>query len=139
MNKMKIRMIAVLMILALAAWLPAMAQQAASPNQQAQTSAPRVDSAKPVAASACACCDKMNDQGKDAKAASCCAGEEMACCKKDSKAAQSAMNCCAGKDGKQCAKKDGKGCCGKDAVACNSANGKHCCAGQDCSHSSSQS
>jgi hypothetical protein len=81
----------------------------------------------------------MNDQGKDAKAASCCSGKEMACYKKDSQTTQSAMNCCSGKDAKQCAKNDGKGCCGKDALACNSVNGKQCCAGQSCSHDSSQS
>jgi hypothetical protein len=138
-NKMKIRMIAVLMILALAAWLPAMAQQVAAPpapSEQAQAPASLLDSAKRAATSACAICDKTNDQGKDAKAASCCAGKEMACCKKDSKNAQSAMNCCSGNDGKQCAKNDGKGCCGKDAVACNRANGKNCCAGQSCSQNS---
>jgi hypothetical protein len=81
----------------------------------------------------------MNDQGKDAKAASCCSGKEMACYKKDSQTTQSAMNCCSGKDAKQCAKNDGKGCCGKDALACNSVNGKQCCAGQNCSRDSSQS
>lgn len=89
-NKMKTRMIAVLMILALAAWLPAVAQQAAPPasGQQAQTLASPANSAEPAAASACACCDKPKDQSKNAKAADCCAGAEMACSKKDSKTAQ---------------------------------------------------
>lgn len=71
---------------------------------------------------------------------SCCEGKDMTCCKQDNKDNQTALNCCAGKNGKQCATKDGKGCCGKDAMACNTKDGKQCCAGHSaCSHHNSQS
>jgi hypothetical protein len=145
---MKIRIIAVLLTLALAAWLPITAQQTAAPQPSAQQ-APATPS--DTGKTACTCCDHKQDQSSDtAKAKNCCAGKDMDCCKKDGKDSQSAMNCCAGKDGKQCAKKDGKACCGKDgkaccgkdAMACNSKDGKNCCAGtghQGCCHGMSQS
>jgi hypothetical protein len=110
-EEMKIRMTAILAILSLAAWLPAMSQQTPTPQPAA-----------PTAKSACACCDQTG------------AGKDMACCSKD-KDNKSAMNCCAGKDAKQCSAKNGKGCCGKgdksccgkDAMACNAKDGKGCC------------
>ena len=138
-EKMKSRIIAVVLLLTLAIWLPAFAQQTTG----SQTTPP-ADSKTP----ACACCDHKNHQGDAAKccnhnkdaAASCCQGKngkEMACCKDHGKGDQSAMNCCKGKDGKMCAKdgkgcctgKDSKGCCGKDASACNTKDGKPCCGG----------
>ena len=134
---MKLRLIAIVLILALAAWLPAVAQQSTG----AQTT-PSTD----TKGSACACChhkDHAGDSGKSCchgkdGSANCCQskdGKEMACCKEHSKGDQSAMNCCEGKEGKMCAKngkgccsgKDGKSCCGKDAVACNTKDGKNCC------------
>jgi hypothetical protein len=127
---MKIRTISMMLILALAAWLPVMAQQPTAP----QTNAPQAQDKN-----ACACCEHTKDQGKDAaKGMRCCKGKDT-CCKKDSKDQQSAMNCCAGKDGAQCAT-DGKDCCGKDgkqecchkAMASNAKDGKHCCAGHAC-------
>lgn len=137
-EEMKIRTIAVMLILALAAWLPLMAQQPAAP----QTNAPQAQDKN-----ACTGCEHMKD-GKDAsKGMACCQGKDSSCCKKDGKDSQSAMNCCAGKDGAQCAK-DGKGCCGKDAkqgcchnaMASDAKNGKQCCAGHGCcAHNGSQS
>ena len=134
---MKFRMISVVLILSLAAWLPsAMAQQGAP----AQPAAP--SDSKSTAGS---CCDHNHHQGDAAKScchdkgsASCCKGkngEDMACCQERTKGDQSAMNCCKGKDGKMCAKnskgccagKDGKSCCGKDTAACNSSNDGPCC------------
>ena len=144
---MKLRMIAIALLLALAAWLPAMARQAGA-VPQAQAPVAQDDSAKSSDKSPCACCAQRKDQ-KDTSTskATCCDGKDMACCKKDSKDTASAMKCCAGKDMKQCAAKDGKGCCGKDAkgccgknaMACNSKNGKHCCAGHSCMHGDAQS
>jgi hypothetical protein len=143
---MKTRMIAILMILAVAAWIPTTAQQNTAPQpaaQQVQAPSAPADSGKNAGKNGCACCQEKKDQNKGSEAAksmSCCEGKEMTCCKKDSNDKQTAMNCCAGKDGKQCAKKDGKGCCGKDAMACNSKDGRDCCAGHAmCSHGSAQS
>jgi len=147
---MKTRILAVALILALAAWLPAVAQQTGT--QAAPAADPNAKQAT------CACCDHSAHHGKDGK--SCCqgkdgqpccdskSGKEMACCQGHAKGEQSAANCCQGKDGKMCAKdgkdccagKDGKSCCGKDAVACNMKDGKDCCGGTDghcagCAHS----
>lgn len=126
-----------MLTLALAAWLPLVAQQPATP----QTNAPQAQDKN-------ACCEHMKDQGKDAsKTMPCCQEKDSCRCKKDSQDDQSAMNCCAAKDGAQCAK-DAKGCCGKDAkqtcchnaMASNAKNGKHCCAGHGCcTHNTSQS
>jgi hypothetical protein len=131
-------MIAVVLILALAAWLPALAQQSGGTQPAPPTDAKQ---------GACVCCDHKDQagdaaqsccHGKNGDAKSCCEskdGKQMACCKEHAKGEQSAMNCCKGKDGKMCAKsaknccagKDGKSCCGKDAAACNSKDGKPCC------------
>jgi hypothetical protein len=134
---MKIRMISVMLIFAVAAWLPLMAQQAA----------PQTGAAQAQEKNACACCEHMKD-GKDAsKEMACCQGKDSSCCKKDGKGNQSAMNCCAGKDSAQCPK-DGKDCCGKDAkqgcchnaAASDGKDGKQCCAGHRCcEHNGSQS
>ena len=136
---MKLRMIAVVLTLALGAWLPSVAQTTGSQSN------PPADSK----AAACSCCSQQDHQGDTAK--SCCQGKdgkEMACCKDHGKGDQSAMTCCKGKDGKMCAKngkgcctgKDGKSCCGKDAAACNTKDGKPCCGGAEgncagCAHS----
>jgi hypothetical protein len=136
---MKFRMIVLILIVTLAAWLPAVAQQA-----------PPQDPGKTAAKPACACCAQTDQHGKDAasgqSAMACCHGKDskdMACCTKaakDNKDATQAMPCCNGKDSKDakmCASKDGKpccdskngmSCCGKDATtACNSKDGKDCC------------
>jgi hypothetical protein len=134
---MKIRTISAMLILAVAGWLPLMAQQAA---------APQTGAAQAQDKNTCACCEHMKN-GKDAsKAMTCCEGKDASCCKKDGKEKQSAMNCCAGKDNAECAK-DGKDCCGKGAKACchnamasNAKDGKQCCAGHGCcAHNGSQS
>ena len=129
---MKLRILAVLLIVALAAWLPLAAQQSATPQ----------DSGKPTAKAACRCCCDKSQQDKDKTASTpghsamgCCQSKDakdMACCGKDNKDAKASMDCCKGKDAKMCAK-DGKFCCGKDAVACNSKDAKNCCAkASDC-------
>jgi hypothetical protein len=159
---MKFRMIANVLILTLAAWLPGVAQQNATPQpsaQQTPASPAPAETGKVAEKSACACCEHMKNHGKEAagdhaskaccpskdgeaaKSMTCCEGKEMDCCKQDNKDNQTAMNCCAGKDGKMCAKKDGKDCCGKDAMACNGKNGRNCCAGHGkaCAHGASRS
>jgi hypothetical protein len=145
---MKLRILAVLLVVTLAAWLPLAAQQAAPTSQAPAT--PQ-DSGKTAVKPACCCCDHntQQDKGKadstpDHSAMACCQGKDakdMACCGKDAKAS---MDCCKGKDAKMCAKdgksccgsgdaKDGKSCCGKNAVACNSKDAKNCCASaSDC-------
>jgi hypothetical protein len=148
---MKSRMIASVLLLTLAAWLPAAARQNASPAPS--------DAGKAPPKAGCVCCDHMKDHGKEvtgdhgskaccpakegqvAKSMPCCDGKEMAGSKKDGKDSQTAMNCCAGKEGKMCATKDAKDCCGKDAMACNRKDGKNCCAGHGhaCSHGASPS
>jgi hypothetical protein len=138
---MKLRMIAVVLMLTLGAWLPSVAQQTTG----SQTTPP-ADSK----AAACFCCDHQGHQGDAAKscchgkdgAANCCQGKdgkEMACCKDHGKGDQTGMNCCKGKDGKMCAK-NGKDCCDNHAVACNTKDGKPCCRGAEgsctgCAHS----
>jgi hypothetical protein len=135
---MKIRTIVMMLILALASWLPVMAQQTAAP----QTNAPQAQDKN-----TCPCCGHMTGQSKGAsKGGTCCQGKD-SCCNKDGKDAQSAMNCCGGKEGMQCAK-DAKHCCGKNAkkgcchnaMASNSNEGTNCCAGHSCcAHNSSPS
>lgn len=131
---MKGRMIAVALTLALLAWLPATAQQAAAPqpSPQSQAQPAQGDSSK-----TCDCCAKMKDSSASKQA--CCKGKDMACCKKDSTDKQVGANCCSGKDGKQCAMKTGKGtgCCGKEVMACNSKEGKHCCGAHMCARAQS--
>jgi len=144
---MKVRMLAVLSALALAAWLPLQAQQA-PPAQAPQTQAPAQteDASKLQAKHECCCAAKAQPgqddsathdhhamgccHGKDAAAAkaTCCEGKdakEMSCCAKGGKTDQAAMQCCAGMKDGQCAAKDGKACC-KDMSA---KNAKGCCSG----------
>jgi hypothetical protein len=164
-KNMKIRSVAVLLILSLAAWLPTVAQQSSAP----QPAAPTADSAKPSDKTACSCCQHSEGNtpasksamscchDKDAKAAqssSCCEandGKQMACCKKDAQG--KSAECCAGKDAQMCAKnaKNGdkpccdqttcKSCCEK-ASASNTAaaSSKTCCAAanHNCCHAKSQ-
>ena len=159
---MKVRMSAVVLILAITVWLPAMAQQSAAEqpsSQQATTPAAPTNDGKAAGTSECACCGQMKDQGKEAtgdpaskaccpakegttaKSATRCEDKDMARCKQDRKENKTAKNCCSGKDGKICARKEGKECCGKEALACNSKDRMNCCAGhaQNCSHGASQS
>ena len=154
---MKFRTIAVILILIVAAGLPAVAQQGAAPQpagQHAQAATPPTDSGKAAEKSACPCCEHMNHQGqanspahpsmgcchgKDAKAGqsmSCCEGKDMPCCKKDGQDKQASSTCCHGKDGKMCAKQNGKhccdgsdgnGCCGKNNTASSIKDAKGCC------------
>jgi hypothetical protein len=138
-KKMKSRMIAVVLTLAVAAWLPAVAQQ----NPETQPSTATDSNAKQAGGT---CCDHQHRDhscchGKDAAAngKSCCEakdGKPMACCKEHDQGAQAARNCCAGKDDKTCAKdgkdccfgKEGKSCCAKDAAAAGGTKGgKNCC------------
>src|SRR5215472_12145631 len=139
---MKVRMLGVIAILSLAAWLPIQAQQAAAPapGQQAPAPAPKQDDSKAAPAKHECCCaakanaveghdhqamDCCHGKSGDAAKADCCAGKsekDMACCAKTEKADKAAMQCCAGmKDGK-CAAKDGKSCCrgmnAKDETGC---------------------
>jgi len=136
---MKSRMFAVLVILALAAWLPLAAQQV--PTPQSQTPAPSKDATKTEATAGCCCAGHMNHKDTSVSAKQdqapmyCCKSKEgkiMACCDKDAKNAKAA-DCCKGEEGKMCAAKDGKSCCGqgdaKNANACNSKDGKGCCGG----------
>jgi len=143
---MKLRILAVLLIVTLAAWLPLAAQQSAPTSQAPATSS---DAGKTTAKPAGCCCEHeaQKDKGKaggavNHSAMTCCHGKDakdMACCgkdNKDNKDAKASMDCCQGKDAKMCAKDGkscygsdkGKSCCGKDAVAGNSNDAKHCCA-----------
>jgi hypothetical protein len=151
---MKVRIPAVLLLIALVAWMPAVAQQSAAP-QQSTPNVPAAQVPQDAAKSCCGSCE-MGKPGekasadhhsaeccdaKDAKSMSCCQskdGKEAACCSKDSKSMQ---ECCKAKDAKLCAAKSGKDCCGKshtkdgkscwgkDAMACNTKDGQRCCAG----------
>lgn len=162
---MKFRLIAVFLILFVAAWLPIIAQQnvpPASAGQQAQAGPSSTNPDKTSDKSSCTCCAALSSpsqgakseasgccHGKDAKAGHsmpCCEGKDasgMTCCKKDGQAKQVAATCCKGKDGKMCAKQDGKGCC--DASACKSCctqnvatkSNDPCCTGANCCHGQS--
>ena len=131
---MKMRMIAVALILAMSAWLPTVAQQSAPAPSSSTEGTAQSDSGKPEKTAAC-CRAHMKDQAATAK---CCEGKDMSCCKKNAECGK----CCTGensqcaKDGKGCCGKDAKSCCGKNATACNTKNGKHCCGGHGCAHNS---
>jgi hypothetical protein len=123
---MKVRISAVILILALAAWLPIQAQQAGTQNAPAtQAQAPAASDTKAKDATAHSCC-----HGKNAEKASCCAGKEAkdmtACCGQKDAAGKTAMNCCEGKKGAMCAAKGGNACCSD----MNAKDGKTCCAGK---------
>lgn len=129
---MKLRVLAVLPIVTLAAWLPLAAQQSAPASQSPAT---WQDSGKPTAKPP-ACCCQHKDQQEKGKAAGAVNHSAMACCGKGNKDAKASMDCCAGKDATMCVKDgksccgsgDAKTCCGKDAVACNSKDAMRCCA-----------
>ncbi|HUL34543.1 MAG TPA: hypothetical protein VL128_11705 [Candidatus Eisenbacteria bacterium] len=145
---MKVRMLAGLAVLSLAAWFPLPAQQAAAPSapaQQSQAPASAENAGKspvngccpamqkdnatstPEVSQAMGCCHgKMGDaskafccQGKDAKQASCCARQGQ------SATLKSEMNCCQGMKEGQRAANGAKGCCGQ----MNAKNAKGCCSG----------
>ena len=149
---MKVRTPAVIAILALAAWLPIQAQQAAAPNTPATTAA----DGKSKDAAAHSCCHLKAKTGQeatsenldkaamecchgksaDAAKAACCAGKEAkdmaGCCAQKDAAGKSAMNCCEGKKDTMCAAKDGKTCCSdmsaKDGEGCCPGMTDHCAA-----------
>lgn len=152
---MKVRNFTLFLALVLAAWLPSLAQQSATPSQE-PTKPTVTEPAKQDPGTCKDCCKHHQDAGKEAEhhMADCCAakdgktmeccqakdGTQAACCSKD-KDSKSAMNCCkghnaAGKDGKHecssCSGKDGKSCCGNDAMACNSKDKKNCCSDAQC-------
>src|SRR3974390_1055468 len=144
---MEFRMIAVILALAMVAWIPAAGQQALSQSTP-QTPAPQ-DSGKDAAKHSCCCAhenhgaDSATAANHDDHAMACCQakdGREMSCCSKETKDSKKAMTCCKNKDAKLCTAKDGKPCCdakagkcccGKDATAGNSKTGKNCCTGKD--------
>ncbi len=149
---MKVRMLAVISILTLAAWLPIQAQQAASPAAPApQAQTPATPSEKDQSTAkhpCCCCCDPGKKTGPEATAAtadqpamecchgkgtgttkaSCCAGKnakDMACCGMKDKDGKVVMNCCQGATAAMCAAKSGMGCCDNP----NAKGGKGCCGG----------
>jgi hypothetical protein len=144
---MKVRISAVIAILALAAWLPIQAQQAAVPNAPAVEATTVADGKSKDAAHNCChpkaktgqdaasektdqtvmeCC---HGKGADASKATCCAGKEAkdmaGCCGLKDAAGKAAMNCCKGRKDTMCAAKDGKACCG----GMSAKDGTGCCAG----------
>jgi hypothetical protein len=124
---MKVQILAVITILALAAWLPIQAQQAATPNApttQAQT--PAEPDGKSKDAAPHGCCHAKAQAGQEATAAkpdqtamecrhgkagdpakaACCAGKEakgMTRCGQKDAEGKTASNCCEGKENTMCA------------------------------------
>lgn len=151
---MKFRILAVLLIFAIAAWIPIAAQQSASAPATPQSAPAPPDPAK--ARPTCGCCspdmsstNAARTEQHDHASMACRNGkssDEASCCKSKPGDGMTAMECCKDHDAKLCAAKDGKSCCdskdsksccGKDAVACNSKVGKDCCAtksGDCCKH-----
>jgi hypothetical protein len=146
---MKVRMLAAISILSLAAWFPLQAQQSAAPADPAQKSqAPAASSPSEKASAKHDCCCAAKDtsaptaaanpdsqskgccHGKTAgeAKASCCDGKDaknMSCCGKLDPASTSAMGCCQGMKDAQCSAKGAKSCCnGKSAQSA-----KVCCTG----------
>ena len=150
---MKLRMLAVLSILSLPAWLPLRAQQVSRAPQTSQAQAPAEDSSKPATRHD-GCCAAKAQRGEEAAAApdhhqmgccngreeasakgSCCEGQdpkETSCCAKDEKTNQAGMQCGAGMKGGQRAANDAKSCCknrtAKDGRRCCSRVAGHCAA-----------
>lgn len=129
---MKVRMLAIIGILALAAWLPIQAEQAA---QAPAVTGPSADTNKSAAKHDCCCAAKSqtgqdpaanhdshgaaccHGKGADAAKAGCCEGKtanNMPCCTKAEKADQVALQCCKGMKEGQCPAKDAKSCCGHE-------------------------
>ena len=142
-EKVKFRMIAVILAFAMATWLPVAGQS------RPQTPAPQ-DSSKDAAAKHSCCCSHEQHSADSASAANhddqtpACSqakdGKELSCCSKGTKSSKKAMTCCKDKDATLCAAKDGKpccdakagkSCCAKDATAGNSKAEKDCCTGKD--------
>jgi hypothetical protein len=145
---MKVRISAVIAILALAAWLPIQAQQAPAPNAPATPATTAADG-KNKDAAAHSCChpkakagqeatsekaghaatDCCHGKGADAAKAACCAGKEAkdmaGCCGQKEADGKSAMNGCEAKKDTICAAKGGKTCCSDMSAK----NEKGCCAG----------
>lgn len=124
---MKLRVLALLMVLSLVVW----AQGNPAPTAPNSTPAPEAKGCCHHSHDAKAgegCCHHAKADGKDA--AGCCGKDK--CEKKDAK------SCCAGKNMKACmeqCKKDGKGCCGEGKGCCGSADEKaaaDCCKGNSC-------
>ena len=105
---MKVRMLAIFSILALAAWLPISAQQTPAPT----------DDGKAAAKHECCKGERVNcchSKGTEAVKTDCCQGKsakEMPCCTKGEKTDQASVQCCVGMKEGQCSAKDGKSCCG---------------------------
>lgn len=129
---MKLRWIAVFLILLVAAWLPMVAHLSATPPPMTQP-----DQA------AAACC-----RGKNGSAMPCSPSKDakdMPCCYKDAQDQQAAPTCCGLKAGKDCCTKNAHSASancykGKDAKLCAKKNGKDCCNavdGRDCCHKNS--
>lgn len=117
---MKIKLIALFLVLTLTTWA-----QTATPQASTQDK-PAANDAKDTMS----CCHGMKDHGKEGM--SCCkheakadGKEEMSCCKHDGKEA----SCCGGKDGRMACMKGDKDktamCCGGEAGCCKEAKG--CC------------
>jgi hypothetical protein len=155
---MNVRISAVISILALTAWLPIQAQQAATPNAPAmhtQTSSTPDEKSQDAAKHSCChpeekagqkaassahdhsamqCCQ---GKGTSAAKAACCAGIDAkdiaACCRQKDAAGKTAMSCCTDKKDTMCAAKDGKTCCShmnaKDLEGCCTGKADHCVAG----------
>lgn len=119
---MKVRMLAVLSILSLAAWLPVQAQQAPTPSAQAAQT-PVItksadDTSKSAAKHECCCAAKSQASAShDSHSAACCAKSE--------KTDQASAQCCKEMKDGQCPVEDGKSCCESK----NMKAGKECCAG----------
>ena len=138
---MKVRMLAVIAIFSLAAWLPVPAQQPVTPVAPAQqTPAPAGDSRKATTKHECSKgSENVNGcHGKDTRRvkADCCQGKSakgMPSSTKSDKGDQATVPCCmdmkegpsTGKEGKPCCGSAAKGCCLKMAAQCPAqANGK---------------
>src|SRR4030095_11023531 len=117
---MKIKSVALLLVLTLTAWAQTTVQQAPTQDK------PAVGETK----DAMSCCHGMKYHG--AEGMSCCKHEtkadqknEMSCCQQNGKE----MSCCSGKSGKASCMKGEKdksaACCGGDAGCCKDAKG--CC------------
>ena len=145
---MKFRLISVMLMTALAVWLPIAAQQSAPAPSSAPANSS--DPAKSDAKSSCACCSHNAAEKGEAKtekhdhsSMNCCnekSSKEMSCCKGQTADSKSVMECCKKNDAKMCDAKEGKSCCsskdgkdgcGKDSTACKGKDGKECCASKE--------
>ena len=104
-EKVKFRMIAVILAFAMAAWLPVAGQ-----------SAPQDSSKDAAVKHSCGCsheqrsADCASAANHDDQAPACSQakdGKEMSCCSQGTKSSKKAMTCCKDKDATLCAAKDG--------------------------------